>query len=138
MIKPSSALVAAICLCNAIPPANAQFVKGNEAVSMVSGQPTVHTPPLPAKAGAPCAAGARCHAGAWRMVETPSGLMECTEPWARPASCRPSTYGTEKLRRVWVVRRDGDWLQCQYPDMHSRCAPIFARPPANLPADAIQ
>ena len=140
MTNPSSptALLAAISLCIAIPSAHAQFVRGNEAVGLANGQPFIQTPPLPAKAGKPCAAAAPCHAGAWRMVETASGLMECTEPWARPTTCRPSTYGAEKLRRVWVVRRGGTWLQCQYPDIGSRCAPIFARPPGNLPADAIQ
>ena len=72
------------------------------------------------------------------MVETSAGLMECTEPWARDGACRASTYGQQKLRRVWVVRRGGEWLQCQYPDLGSRCAPMKARPPANLPADALQ
>lgn len=132
-----SSMAAALGLCCAAM-ANAQFVKGNEAVRMQAGKATIQTPPVPAKAIPPCAANAHCHAGAWRMVETASGLMECTEPWARPTSCRPSTYGTEKLRRVWVVQRSGQWLQCQYPDLASRCTPVFARPPANLPTDAVQ
>ena len=125
-------------LCLASPLASAQFVKGNEAVTIDAGHVLITTPPPPARLRKPCAANAACHAGAWRMVETDAGLMECTEPWARPGSCRASTYGADKLRRVWVVKRQGQWLQCQYPQLTSRCAPLFARPPANLPLDALQ
>lgn len=118
--------------------ASAQFVEGNEAVRTTTAGLRVDQPPAPAKPPPLCRADARCHAGAWRMVETSSGLMECTEPWAREGSCRASTYGQQKLRRVWVVQRGGEWLQCQYPDLGSRCAPMHARPPSNLPADALQ
>lgn len=120
------------------PTAQAQFVKGNEAVQMTSAGKQVTTPPIPPSVGKVCAAHANCHAGAWRMVETEAGLMECTEPWARPDSCRVSSYGTQKLPRLWVVRRNKEWLQCQYPTLSSKCVPIFARPPANLPFDAVQ
>ena len=115
--------------------AQAQYVKGNEAT-----QPgkKVATPPVPSSVSKVCEANAKCHAGAWRMVETDSGLMECTEPWARPGSCRTSSYGSQKLTRVWVVKRNNEWAQCQYPDLGSKCTPIFARPPANLPFDAVQ
>lgn len=115
--------------------ANAQYVKGNEAAQ--SGK-KVETPPAPSSVSKVCEANARCHAGAWRMVETDTGLMECTEPWARPGSCRTSSYGSQKLARVWVVKRNNEWAQCQYPDLASKCTPIFARPPANLPFDAVQ
>jgi len=115
--------------------AQAQYVKGNEAVQ--SGR-KVETPPVPSSVSKVCEANAKCHAGAWRMVETDTGLMECTEPWARPGSCRASTYGSQKLARVWVVKRSNEWAQCQYPDLGSKCTPIFARPPANLPFDAVQ
>jgi hypothetical protein len=115
--------------------AHAQYVKGNEAT-----QPgkKVETPPVPSSVSKVCEANAKCHAGAWRMVETDSGLMECTEPWARPGSCRTSSYGSQRLARVWVVKRNNEWAQCQYPDLGSKCTPIFARPPANLPFDAVQ
>ena len=116
------------------PPSHAQFVKGSEAVS--GGR--VETPPVPASVGKVCAAAGTCHAGSWRMVEIASGLVECTEPYARQGSCRPSTYGVQKLRRVWVVKKSGTWQQCQYPDLASKCTEIFARPPANLPVDAPQ
>ena len=118
--------------------AQAQFVKGNGAVQATATGKKVETPPVPASAGKVCAASGTCHAGSWRMVETPAGLAECTEPYARPGSCRPSTYGTEKLRRVWVVKDGQRWLQCQYPDIHSTCADMSGRPPANLPTDALQ
>jgi hypothetical protein len=118
--------------------AKAQYVKGNEAVQKAATGTTVSKPPVPASAGKVCEATAKCYAGAWRMVETDAGLLECTEPFARPGSCRVSTYGTQKLPRVWVVKRGNEWQQCQFPDLASKCTPIFARPPANLPADAVQ
>lgn len=115
--------------------AHAQYVKGNEATR--TGK-KIETPPVPSSVSKVCEANAKCHAGAWRMVETDSGLMECTEPWARPSSCRASSYGLQKLARVWVVKHNNEWAQCQYPDLGSKCTPIFARPPANLPFDAVQ
>ena len=121
----------------------AQFVKGNEAVKvMADGSKQVETAPLPATGpiltAKPCNANAGCHAGSWHMVETANGLLECTEAYARPGTCRPSTYGATKLSRLWVVKTGGHWLQCQYPDLGSKCVNIFARPPANLPYDAVQ
>ena len=118
--------------------AHAQFVKGNEAVTMTAAGKKVETPPVPTSAGKVCGAEAKCHASSWRMVETGAGLVECTEAYARPSSCRASTYGTQKLPRLWVVKRGSEWLQCQYPDLNSKCMPMFARPPANLPVDAVQ
>jgi hypothetical protein len=118
--------------------AHAQYVKGNEAVQVAAGGKRVETPPVPASAGKPCGAHAKCHAGAWHMVETDHGLMECTEPYARPATCRASTYGSQKLPRLWIVKADGTWRWCQYPNLQSTCRSMFARPPANLPVDAIQ
>ena len=118
--------------------AQAQYVKGNEAVQKTAAGTTISKPPVPASVGKVCDASAKCYAGAWRMVETDAGLQECTEPFARPGSCRTSTYGAQKLSRVWVVKRRNEWQQCQFPDVASKCTPIFARPPANLPADAVQ
>lgn len=136
-MKAISALVLAtstlVCLA-----AQAQYVKGNEAVQKSATGTTISKPPVPASVGKVCDATAKCYAGAWRMVETDAGLQECTEPFARPGSCRASTYGAQKLSRVWVVKRGSEWQQCQFPDLGSKCTPIFARPPANLPADAVQ
>jgi hypothetical protein len=110
---------------------NAQFVKGNEAVKvMPDGSRRVETPPLPsATLGPPCAAqNPACTAGGWRMVETPDGLRECTEIYARPGTCRSSTFGTEKRARLWIVKRGGQWLQCQFPDLASKCVSTKALP----------
>lgn len=133
-----------VVACLALPfGAAAQFVKGNEAVTATAdGSRKVETPPLPATGPArnskPCAADAGCHAGPWHMVETIVGLQECTEAYARPGTCRASSYGTTKRSRLWVVKSKGAWLQCQYPDLGSKCVNMFARPPANLPFDAVQ
>src|SRR5438093_13719188 len=81
----------------------ANFVKGNEAVKVLpDGTTRVETPPLPsASLGKPCpAAQAGCAGGGWMMVETNGGLVECTEIYARPGTCRASTYGTEKRSRL--------------------------------------
>ena len=102
----------------------AQYVKGNEAVKLMpDGTTRVDTPPT---AGAvlarPCpAAQAGCAGGGWKMVETQTGLMECTEIYARPGTCRTSTFGTEKRSRLWIVKQGSQWLQCQQPDLGSKC-----------------
>lgn len=67
------------------------------------------------------------------MVETADGLRECTEIYARPVTCRPSTYGTEKRPRLWIVKTRGQWMQCQFPDISSKCVSTKA-----LPYSAIQ
>ncbi len=120
-------------------PASAQFVKGNEAVQVRMGHPRVETAPVPAAGTSkPCEATRGCHAGPWLMVETAEGLQECTEVYARLGTCRASTYGTQRISRLWVVKAGGKWLQCQYPDLGSKCVEVFARPPANLPYHAVQ
>lgn len=118
--------------------AQAQHVKGNEAVTRTAQGKQVQTPPLPKSVGKPCGVAAKCHAGSWHMVETDQGLVECTEPYARAGTCRASTYGAERLPRLWIVKTDSTWKWCQYPDLNSKCASMFARPPANLPVDAVQ
>ena len=114
----------------------AQFVKGNEAVKVMSGgTKRVDTPPLPsASLGKPCAATqAGCAGGGWKMVETPEGLIECTEIYARPGTCRTSRYGVEKRSRLWIVKTGSQWMQCQYPDMASKCVST-----KSLPYSAVQ
>ena len=132
-----------LLLCVGSTAAFAQFVKGNEAVThLPNGTKHVETAPLPAtgpiRSSKPCNATAGCNAGAWHMVETNEGLAECTEAYARPGTCRASSYGATKLSRLWVVKTGRNWLQCQYPDLGSKCVNMFARPPANLPFDAVQ
>ena len=136
IITLTSVAVATLTLLRA--EAQAQYVKDNEAVKVTAAGTKVETPPVPGPVGKVCGANSNCHAGSWRMVETESGLVECTEPWARPGSCRASSYGTQKLPRLWVVKRGSDWLQCQFPDLGSKCVSMSARPPANLPFDAVQ
>ena len=142
-MKAAVQLFALVAFTSAASIANAQFVKGNEAVkSSANGIKQVETPPLPAtgpiRSNKPCAAVEKCYGGAWLMVETNDGLVECTEAYARPGSCRRSTYGQTKLLRVWVVNSKGKWLQCQRPDISSKCVDMFARPPGNLPFPAVQ
>ena len=129
----SLSFIALLALATA---ASAQFVKGNEAVKvMPDGTKKVETPPLPSTTlGAPCAADKpACTASGWRMVETAEGLRECTEIYARPGTCRPSTFGTEKRPRLWIVKTRGQWMQCQLPDIGSKCVSTKA-----LPHSAIQ
>ena len=135
-------VVAAALACGSFAAA-AQFVKGNEAVRVLpDGTTRIETPPLPTtgpiRSAKPCAAADNCHGGAWLMVETRDGLVECTEAYARPGTCRASSYGTTKLLRLWVLKSAGAWLQCQLPDIASKCVNMFARPPGNLPYPATQ
>ena len=114
----------------------AQFVKGNEAVKvMPDGSKRVETPPTTgALLAKPCpAAQPGCSGGGWKMVETPDGLVECTEIYARPGTCRASTYGTEKRSRLWIVKLGSQWMHCQYPDMSSKCVSV-----KSLPFSAVQ
>jgi hypothetical protein len=116
--------------------ASAQFVKGNEAVRvMADGSRKVETPSLPTTTVVvPCAAeNQACTASGWSMVETVDGLRECTEIYARPGTCRPSTFGTEKRSRLWIVKIHGQWMQCQLPDINSKCVSTKA-----LPYSAVQ
>ena len=131
-------LWAGLCaaMVTATAPVSAQFVKGNEAVKvMADGSTKVETPPLPsATLAAPCAAAnPACTASGWRMVETSEGIRECTEIYARPSACRVSTFGTEKRPRLWIVKTKGQWMQCQFPEIGSKCVSTKA-----LPISAIQ
>jgi len=111
--------------------ASAQFVKGNEAVTFnPNGTTSVETPPLPKSTlGKPCpATRPTCTASGWRMVETKDGIRECTEFYARPETCRTSTFGTEKRPRLWIVKFKGQWLQCERPDLGGKCIRLQALP----------
>ncbi|GAA0739604.1 hypothetical protein LRH25_30780 [Ideonella azotifigens] len=136
-------LAAVIAIALAATTASAQFVKGNEAVKLMpDGSKRAETAPLPStgpiRSTKRCNADAGCNAGPWHMVETNDGLVECTEAYARPGTCRKSTFGTTRHSRLWVVKFGNNWLQCQFPDLGSKCVNMFARPPANLPFDAVQ
>lgn len=132
----ATVLVAATATLATPAPAHAQFVKGNEAVKVLpDGTRKVELPPMgAARLSAPCPANQPgCTPSGWRMVETANGIEECTELHARPGTCRPSTYGVEKRPRVWVVKSKGQWLQCQLPDLGSKCVALTA-----LPHSAVQ
>jgi hypothetical protein len=126
----------AMTLCLVGATASAQFVKGNEAVTILTdGSRKVETPPLPSGSlAAPCpATRPGCTGSGWRMVETAEGLQECTEIYARAGTCKASTFGTEKRPRLWIVKVNSQWLQCQYPDIGSKCVSTKA-----LPHSAVQ
>jgi hypothetical protein len=140
-MKSACSIVVATALALLAGTASAQFVKGNEAVKvMADGTKKVETPPSSAASSKskPCAANAGCHPGPWHMVETNEGLRECTEPFARPTTCRDSTFGSQKLSRLWVAKRGSAWLWCQYPELGKKCVDMNARPPLNLPVSAVQ
>ena len=130
-MRPVPHLLALATIALASASATAQFVKGNEAVRVLpDGSKKVETPPLP-KAGlaAPCPAErAGCAGSGWRMVETIDGIRECTEIYARPGTCRPSTYGTERRSRLWIVKVGGQWMQCPKPDLGSMCVSTKSLP----------
>lgn len=130
-MRPIVQLVAAVVFLLMSASASAQFVKGNEAVKvMPGGARKVETPPTSgALLAKPCpAAEPGCSGGGWKMVETPEGLMECTEVYARPSTCRSSTYGSEKRSRVWVVKIGAEWKHCSYPDLSKACTSIKSLP----------
>lgn len=132
-VSPAVAMLIAAAFPGAV---MAQFVKGNEAVRVLpDGTKRVETPPTGgALLTKPCpASNPACTGGGWKMVETPAGLMECTEVYARPGTCRASTYGTEKRSRVWVVKSGGDWQHCTMPDLSGGCVSI-----KSLPTPAVQ
>ncbi|MFG6433010.1 hypothetical protein [Roseateles sp. LYH14W] len=132
-MKPIAYLINSVVLSLAVGSASAQFVKGNEAVStMPDGTKKVETPPLPGMTlGPPClAAQVSCTPSGWRMVETKDGLQECTEIYARAGTCRASTFGTERRPRLWIVKLKGAWMQCQHPDISSKCVSTKTLPHA--------
>jgi len=100
------ALVALATLAVAATTASAQFVKGNEAVKvMPDGSKRIETAPLPStgpiRSTKPCIADAGCNAGPRHMVETNDGLVECTEAYARPGTCRKSSH--DDKARLYAV-----------------------------------
>jgi hypothetical protein len=135
-MKTHARIFALIALALATSAASAQFVKGNEAVKvMTDSTKKVEVPPLPSVAlGSPCpAAKPGCAGGGWKMLESESGLVECTEVFARPTTCRPSTYGVEKRSRAWIVKVKGQWMQCAQPDIFGKCVSL-----KSLPVSAVQ
>lgn len=50
------------------------------------------------------------------MMETSSGLQECLMPFYDAKFCQPSTLGTVRKPRRWVVLREGTWYTCKRAD----------------------
>lgn len=121
----------------------AQFVKGNEVNQATpDGTKRVETPPLPTtgpiRSTKPCAATGNCHGGAWLDARNPGRAARVHGAYARPGTCRASSYGTTRLLRLWAAKSGGARLQCQLPDVASRCVNMFARLPVNSPYPAVQ
>jgi hypothetical protein len=130
-MKPIPMTVAGAIAATLCASAMAQYVKGNEAVRvMADGTKKVETPPIPSAGLPPPCPAERpgCTGSGWRMIETATGLQECTEIYARPSTCRTSTYGAEKRSRLWIVKSGGQWMQCQRPDLGSKCVSTKALP----------
>ena len=127
-VLPSLTLMVLLGLPAAAP---AQFVKGNEAVKALSdGTRKVEVPQTPSVSlGSPCpATKPGCAGGGWKMLEGGSGLMECTEIFARATTCRPSTFGIEKRSRAWIVKVNDQWMQCPRPRIDAQCISIKSFP----------
>jgi len=129
-------LLVLAALVSATTTSTAQVVQGNDAVKrMPDGTTRVETPSTTgALLAKPCpAVEPGCSGGGWKMVETQGGLMECTEVFARPSTCKPSTFGRERRSRVWVVKTGSDWKHCTYPDLAKGCTSL-----KSLPTPAVQ
>ncbi len=55
------------------------------------------------------------------MIQTRSGLIECSNPWVVETACRSSSIGVLKAGRTWIVRRAGTWQHCAGPRADARC-----------------
>jgi hypothetical protein len=130
-MKPIFHHIALVVLALTSTVATAQFVKGNEAVRILpNGNKQVETPPTGhALLAKPCpATEPGCSGGGWKMVETQDGLMECTEVYARPSTCKASTFGSEKRLRVWVVKTGTEWKHCESPSLSKGCVSLKSLP----------
>lgn len=55
------------------------------------------------------------------MIQTQTGLIECSNAWVVESACRASSIGVLKAGRTWVVRRGGAWQHCAGPSTTARC-----------------
>ena len=115
--------------------ARAQLVKGDEAVKdLVDGTKGVEAPRRPkADPAAPRSAdNPTCPPSSRLMVETRGGQQERIEFHARPETCWGNSYGDEKRHRRWMVKRQGQRMQCQRPDVTGICVSAKALPTSNV------
>lgn len=102
----------------------------NEAVRVVGGKRVVQLPP-PSKYTPPgwsvTKPGNHYGGSSPYMVETVDGLMQCTVPFYHPVGCEPSTYGTQRKLRTWIVLREGQWEGCIGIDQPKRCRAVHPK-----------
>ena len=90
-------------------------------------------PPRSARSVRPRQSATPAH-GTWSKQQRACRMHRAYARPTTPAAHRPT--GAE-APRLWVVKTSA-WRWCQYPDLGSKCVDMFARPPANLPYDAVQ
>ena len=115
--------------------ARAQLVAGDEAVKvLVEGPKGVETPPLPkASPAGPCSAdNPTCTPSNRLRVEPRGGQQERIAFHARPGTCWGTSYGDEKRHRRWMVKRQGQRMQRQRPDVTGTCVSAKALPTINV------
>lgn len=133
--KATIAAVAAACYAAAGAQPKGATVPYNEAVKVISGQRQVQLPPMSNDDKASLYEHGFSKGDRYvsiYMIETAAGLVECVDPLYHERSCRPSTYGTKKLNRTWIVLRAGEWQMCQGPQRVERCLRIVYPKPGAI------
>ena len=109
---------------------------GNEAVHIVNGKRVVEAPPLTATAQRYVKGGGKLPppsaAGEVYMIESPSGLVECSGTYLSSTSCVPSTLGKTKRPRFWTVKLNGAWVHCDSRASSRKCEPASAGVPGGM------
>lgn len=107
------------------------LVAYNEAVRIVNGKRVVQLPPQVNRNGTKMFV-PRLH-GAYKphtgfMVETEAGLMQCAVPFFDKDGCEPSSYGSKRMLRTWIVLRGGEWQGCIGIDQPKKCRAVYPKP----------
>ncbi|MBI3345669.1 MAG: hypothetical protein HY020_00480 [Burkholderiales bacterium] len=113
----------------------ALLVKGDEAVKdLVDGTKGVEAPQRPkADPAAPCSAdNPTCPPSNRLLVETRGGRQERIAFHARPGTCRRTSYVDDERHRHWMVKRQGQRMQRQRPDVTGICVSAKALPTSNV------
>ncbi len=103
------------------------YAEGNEAVGKeAAGNRKVELPPAPVgRSGKPQLLNPTpmpvTSSGFVYMIETNDGLTECSHADIRSGECQPSTIGTKKRSRIWVVKRNAKWWLCGSPARSAEC-----------------
>lgn len=102
----------------------------NEAVRVVNGKRVVQLPPrnpYGTKEYVPKLSGAYKPPAGY-MIETEAGLMQCTVTFFDKDGCEPSTYGSKRAMRTWIVLRGGEWQGCIGIDQPKKCRAVYPKP----------